>query len=277
MLIISLSTIPPRFDRIGPTLDSLLRQSVRPDRIVVYVPRAFRRFPDYDGRLPQVPEGVEIRVVDKDYGPASKVLHAVREYRGQDCDILFCDDDLLYPPDMAEALLAERRRIPDACIATSGFEGTRIAPCTMQRSLQPRAERRARATDLVYQAKQAWHGLARRLAAEWRPGPTRAAIRRAGYVDIFEGCGGVLVRPEFFDDHAFEIPDVMWTVDDVWLSGMIAKAGRGVWLCAGRQDPVAQRTMGVASLAHSVIEGADRAGANAACFAYLRETYGIWP
>jgi hypothetical protein len=59
--VISLSSIPPRFDQIGPVLTSLVRQSIRPLAVELWIPTRYRRFPDWDGRLPEVPEGVTIR------------------------------------------------------------------------------------------------------------------------------------------------------------------------------------------------------------------------
>jgi hypothetical protein len=48
---------------------------------------------------------------------------------------------------------------------------------------------------------------------------------KSGYIDILEGWDGVVVRPEFFDDFAWQIPDILWTVDDVWLSGCLERQG----------------------------------------------------
>src|SRR4051794_32719177 len=58
--IISLSTIPPRFDRLAPTLKSLVEQSGAIDEIRLYIPKRYRRFPDYDGSVPSVPDGITI-------------------------------------------------------------------------------------------------------------------------------------------------------------------------------------------------------------------------
>jgi hypothetical protein len=35
----------------------------------------------------------------------------------------------------------------------------------------------------------------------------------------------LVIRPEFFDDTAHKIPGVLWAVDDVWLSGLLAAKG----------------------------------------------------
>ncbi len=87
--VITLSSIPPRFSGLHLTLESLLSQTVRPERVILYLSRHYRRFPDWDGALPEVPEGVEIRLVEEDYGPATKLLPALKEFAGQDVDILF--------------------------------------------------------------------------------------------------------------------------------------------------------------------------------------------
>ena len=41
---ISFSTVPPRISKIEPILDSLVNQSVKPDKIFINVPRKYDRF-----------------------------------------------------------------------------------------------------------------------------------------------------------------------------------------------------------------------------------------
>ena len=99
--IITLSTIPPRFAGIGGTLRSLVRQSSRPEAIELYVPAAYRRFPEWGGALPEVPPGVRIIRTPQDFGPATKILPAARAYRGQEVELLYADDDQCYQPGWA--------------------------------------------------------------------------------------------------------------------------------------------------------------------------------
>jgi len=108
----------------------------------------------------------------------------------------------------------------------------------------------------------------------WKP--RKAAS--SGYVDILEGWGGVLVRPHFFTDAAFDIPDILWTVDDIWLSGQLALNNVPIWLNAdgdirtkGNSDEVRD-----ASLRKLVYKGHDRSAANNLCIDYFRENYQIW-
>ncbi|MCG6901281.1 MAG: glycosyltransferase family 2 protein [Rhodobacter sp.] len=277
MLIISLSSIPPRFARIGPTLQSLIRQSDKADRIYLYIPNSYRRFPDWDGKLPEVPEGVEIRRVDEDLGPATKVLFAAREFAGEDVDILFCDDDRYYPADTVARFKALRARHPGCAIALVGRQAETMSESTGRRENLPRAVRRWRITDVEFQLKFLWHQI--RAGRNWRSvgAPHRKVYKRSGYIDIFEGCGGVLVRPEYFDDLAYDIPPVLWTVDDVWLSGMVARNGVPIWLQANLADPPETEADSHSPLAFSVIEGADRDTANAMAVRYMQDNFGIWP
>jgi hypothetical protein len=70
MTVISLSSIPPRFDKIGPTLETLLAQKADIESIRLYVPHVYRRFPDYDGAAPRVPKGIDVVRTAVDLGPA---------------------------------------------------------------------------------------------------------------------------------------------------------------------------------------------------------------
>lgn len=266
MFVITLSSIPPRFAHIGPTLESLLGQSARPDRVILYIPKTYRRFPDWDRALPLVPKGVEIQRTESDLGPATKVLPAAREFRGQDTDILFGDDDRVYAPGWAARFLSAKRRHPGCAIATRGLMADGLAGTTPDRALQPRALRRHESRDYEYKLKRLWCSATGR---HFRP--ERRLFRQSGYVDMFEGCSGVLVRPDWFDDSAFDIPASAWHVDDVWLSGMLAKNGIPIWLVANTLTP--QRT---AAHAHAALAGPDRHKTNQTAVRYMQSTYGIW-
>lgn len=265
-LVITLTAIPPRFPYLRETLMSLLAQTAHVASVNLYLPRRYRRFAWDVSRLPEVPSGVNIRLVDEDYGPATKVLPAVREYRGQDVSILFCDDDKIYDSDWAQRFVDCSRDHPDCCIVEEGGDVCHYSNHDFRGVQQPRPQRRIK--NLEYRL--------RRLVSLglWKP---RKSVG-SGYVDILEGWGGVLVRPEFFTDAAFEIPDILWTVDDIWLSGQLALNGVPIWL--NGDDP--RRTKGnsnevkQASLRKLVHEGHGRVEANQACVDYFREKYRMW-
>ena len=77
-VLVSLTTSPERIAHIGPLLRGLARQTRVPDRVVLNLPRVFRRtgatfgaLPDFVTRDPLV----LVHWVD-DAGPASKIVHA---------------------------------------------------------------------------------------------------------------------------------------------------------------------------------------------------------
>lgn len=274
--VISLSTIPSRFALMRPTLEMLVRQRPAPEAVVLYLPRRYRRFPDWDGALPDVPRGVEIRVVDEDFGPASKVLHALREFAGTQTDILFCDDDMCYRPGWAAAFLKARRKQPGAVIALSGMPVTSYHPAAAPTGLLPRARLHWRATDPEFALRSWW--------IRWRArnpdypliGPGRRAYWKAGHADIFEGYAGVMVRPDFFAPEVFDIPDVARHVDDVWLSGMATVRGTPIWVPAFQREPDLLRGAHSDALHLGTHQGQDRRAQNRGAVEYLQARYGIW-
>jgi hypothetical protein len=275
--VISLSSIPPRFEVIGPTLECLVAQGSAADSVELYIPRAYRRFPDYDGRLPAVPAGVTVLQPEADLGPSSKVLHAAHRYRDQpEAQILFCDDDRDYYPGWAARLFAEQSARPDEAVALTGWDVERTGLDAYAPRPDPRHARRTRRWDWDYRAKRIRQILSGEGKVPIRLKPARRLIARAGYADIFEGYGGVVVRPGFFDDECWDIPKVLWAVDDVWLSGMLARQGIGIWVPADLYEP--KNT--VADLTEALFRwrtsDMGRAQLNAHCARYLRDTYGVW-
>jgi hypothetical protein len=279
--VISLSTIPPRFAAIGPTLQSLVRQRSRPEAVELYIPQSYRRFPDWGGGLPDVPEGVTIRRVDHDFGPATKVLPAARAYRGQDIELLYVDDDQHYAPDWAARFLELRKLHPEAAVCAAPSSLQRMGSRPNPDALQPRVVLAPVFLDQpVYQLRRLGRAavnavLRRRSQPALRP-PYRM-LEQSGYADIAEGYAGVALRPDFLDDLAFDIPPVIWAVDDVWLSGHLARRGVPIW--ADRRLNLSQTFLAASStlsLFRAEIEGAGRTAANLACIDHMRATYGIW-
>jgi hypothetical protein len=263
--IVTLTTIPPRFDALGPTLRSILAQDLPVDEVRLYIPRRFRRFPDWDGALPAVPEGVAIHRVSEDLGPATKVLPAVRELRGQAADILFCDDDRLYDPGWHGRLKAARAARPEACICQHGENFPDIADEVRPPDRLPRVER----------LHKDWRYRLLRAATLLRVKPNE--YLNDGFVDYFAGYGGVMVRPEWLDDDAvFDIPGVLWTVDDPWLSGHLERRGIPIWLTRHRDAPVKRESSARHALHKMVEQGHGRVEADLAAIDHFRDVYGIW-
>ncbi|MCE9630544.1 MAG: glycosyltransferase family 2 protein [Planctomycetia bacterium] len=258
--IISLTSIPPRMDRIGPTLESLLRQEARIDGVILWIPRAYRR-PEFGSfTLPALPAGIEVRRCDFDHGPATKILPACAAFRGHDMRILYCDDDRIYDPGWAARLLAASDTQPGCCIAEVG----EVVPLTLKKAFKSTRLYRGLATATL--------GL---FSSMYRRG-MKALEVEAGRVDICKGYGGVLVRPEFFTPAAFDIPDLLWTVDDIWLSGQLALAGIPILKASATELSHKTDLADVAALVDYVYADHHREQANAACIRYFQEQHGIW-
>ncbi|KJZ18298.1 glycosyltransferase family A protein [Loktanella sp. S4079] len=276
-LVVSLSTIPPRFDTIDSILSCLQKQTVKVDEIRVYIPKKYRRFPDYDGSLPDVPAGVRIVQPEDDLGPASKVLFAAEELRGTDTDIIFCDDDRVYTPDWFERILAARVGNEGKCIATATLdEALHLRGLSDIGETTPNPRPKLFKKGLSYRAKRIGQ-----ISRELRTGvkerkPFRPKYVKPGNACIAEGFGAVLVKPDFFDDLAYDIPDVLWSVDDVWLSGHMARKGIPIWQAAGFMHPEINKNSEKMPLYQAVLDGANRDEANVSCIKYMQDTYGVW-
>lgn len=273
MTLITLTSIPPRFGLIGPTLEALVAQQGI-DGVELYLPQSYHRFPDWDGTLPAVPSGVVIHRTKTDYGPATKVLCAAERYRGQDVRLLFCDDDRAYRPGWAHGLLAEADRYPDRAVALAGWD---IAGLTQRKThVSPRHMRRSRTWDLIYRRDRLKQILGGQTGATLAQKPPRRIIAQSGFADVFEGYGGVVVRPEFFDATVFDIPPEAFHVDDVWLSGALARQGIGIWLAADQPEPKTTAADRTAALYRHRVAEKGRPELDAAAIEMLRTRWGLW-
>lgn len=263
--IISLSTIPSRFRLLEPTLKSLLGQKLPAKAIHLYIPRRYRRFPDWDGTLPDVPQGISIIRCDQDLGPATKILPAARDFSGQDVDLLFCDDDKIYDRYWHDRLKHARAQNPDACIVEAGESLPDIADSVRPADRLPRATRWIR-KPFSYRIK--------RLLSLFTIKSSIYAT--SGYIDVLSGHGGAMVRPDWFTSEAWDIPDIIWTVDDPWLSGHLERNGIPIWLVAKVTRMQVSKADSVDALHNLVEMGHDRVKADVAAIDYMRKTYGIW-
>ncbi|SMX33363.1 hypothetical protein MAA8898_00450 [Maliponia aquimaris] len=82
--------------------------------------------------------------------------------------------------------------------------------------------------------------------------------------------------PHFVDEAFFDIPDDIWMVDDIWLSGHLARRGIPIWLPARQEICKRASNDGVHALRECVFDGADRDGSNVRAISYFQDTYGVW-
>lgn len=222
-LVVSLTTIPARTRSLGPVLRGLLDQTLAADRIVLALPKTSLRGEAYPpAEALALPKGVEV-LACQDQGPATKllpVLHAEPQAR-----IVVVDDDVIYPRDFLETLLDWHRRLPGAAI---GYRGVALQTGN-------------RFADLD-------HVFATGIAA-----PAR--------VDVLFGTWGYLLPPGVLPQAVHDIdgapPGLRW-VDDVWVSGHLARAGVPRFVVPARTLPIET----LASWRQALTFGVNRSGDN---------------
>ena len=107
-MILSFTSIPPRFPFLGRVIQQLEKQTVRPDAVELYLPRTYRRFPGERPALPKLPDWVKIIDIETDLGPATKVLPALAAHRECKSDIMYFDDDQNFDPQWIARFSAAR-------------------------------------------------------------------------------------------------------------------------------------------------------------------------
>lgn len=114
-IIVSLTSYPARINSVVIVLGILLRQTVKPDKIVLYLASDQFR----DKKLPlwlrlQVRCGIEIMFC-RDLKPHKKYFYAMQKY--PDDIIITVDDDVYYDKDLIKSLYLSYQRHPDAVSA----------------------------------------------------------------------------------------------------------------------------------------------------------------
>lgn len=104
-IIVSLTSIPKRIDDVWLVLESLLRQTCKPDKIIIYL--SSLQFPSKKllpkSLLRLESKGIEIRLVEGDLRSHKKYQYAFKEFPND--YVMLADDDILYPSDTIEQLM----------------------------------------------------------------------------------------------------------------------------------------------------------------------------
>lgn len=102
-IVVSLTSYPARFKTLDMCLKSLLVQTIKPYKIVVYLGNdsSYEDIPD--NILAYEKYGIEFRIdKSEDLKPHKKYYYAMQEFK--DKNIVTVDDDVVYPPKMLERL-----------------------------------------------------------------------------------------------------------------------------------------------------------------------------
>lgn len=113
-IIVSLTTIPSRLEKTVYVIDQLLKQTVKPDKLILYVGKTEESilYPKEFQYL--LKRGLEVKIV-KDVGPSTKFFYSMQEYFND--LIVTVDDDILYPETLIEGLINTYIKFPHSVIA----------------------------------------------------------------------------------------------------------------------------------------------------------------
>lgn len=189
---VSMTTFPARIDHVHIAIETLMRQSFKPDRIVLWL--AESQFPDH--KLPESLTALEKRGLTirfcEDLRSHKKYHFAFREY--PDDNIILADDDLFYPRDTVKRLVKLHKKHPQDIVCVSAQI---VAPeLTSLPSVWPQPKPGKRYIS-SWQA-QAFTGAGSLFPARWY------------CEEVFDKTKAMTMTP---------------TADDLWLKAMSLKAG----------------------------------------------------
>lgn len=192
-VIISLTTIPSRSNKIIPTLNSLLNQSI-PARIHIHIPEKANCEPFLKYDFPQeIQNHPNISIIKHalDFGPAMKFIPAIQQNKGK--YILVVDDDNIYPFDLVKNLLGWSERDPSKVYCTRGWVHT--------------LDYKWETTNTIFSDR----------------------ISQPEPVSVITGCGGYMISPQiadklkmFISDYQ-NVPRECQLMDDIWISGWLSR------------------------------------------------------
>lgn len=235
-LIVSLTSYPARYDNLHLVIDSLLKQSLRADRINLYL---------FEEEADELPESLlslqskrfRIIRVKENIRPHKKYYYAFRDFPND--IIITVDDDYIYPNDLVMNLYRKHLRYKEAVIA---------GRCRMIRLAKDGELLPYYTWPLYYNEDEPRIDL------------------------LATGVGGVLYLPKLLDDRVLDMNELMKLAlnqDDLWLKVMeILKGTRTVTVTADWKK--------AKSLDYeATLFSANEKRANDECFRRLLDYYGI--
>ncbi|CAK0827124.1 unnamed protein product [Prorocentrum cordatum] len=121
-VVVVMTTIPPRIERIEPVLDAMLAQTWPLDKLYLSIPHTYNR----TGEPYVIPDwlrsksGVHIARCE-DMGPGTHLLNGLRLEQDPWAFIVVVDDDHIYSPDLVETLMRAALAHPGNAVAAQGF------------------------------------------------------------------------------------------------------------------------------------------------------------
>jgi len=190
--IVSLTSFPGRINDIWITVETILRQSVKPDKIILWL--AEEQFPDR--KLPeilnrQIDRGLTVNY-GKDLRSHKKYYYSLLNY--PKAKIITLDDDVYYPKDVIKNLIELHEEYPDLVVANRAHKIT------------------------VRNGKVNPYGNWKHNVGEITP----------SHLLIATGIGGILYPPGVLNEEVFNaklFKELCFHADDIWLKVMELKNG----------------------------------------------------
>lgn len=228
-IIVSLTSFPARMDEVPAAIGSMLRQTVKPDRIILHLTKSQFEGKELPDKIKALMEksGLEVVFCEENLKPHTKYLYAIQA--NPDAIVITVDDDIIYRPTLIEELYASYKRFPD-CVS-----------CLRAHKM--------------------------RFSKEGELFPYNDWIMECHYdIDVpshqllATGVGGVLYPPHCLPKETFDKETIQKTclnADDLWLKVMEIRKGTKVVLCADSQLPqeILEGAQTVSLLSGNVVGG----------------------
>lgn len=187
-IIVSLTSYPKRIGTVWLTIETLLRQSMKPDEIILWL--AQEQFKSIDVLPRELIElqkcGLTIRFCD-DLRSHKKYYYVMQEY--PEDIIILVDDDMFYPRDTIKKLMQMHKKYPyDICTMTA-------------QAIKPSFESKP---------------------SMWRNPKLDEKFEHSDEIQIFTGSGS-LYPPHSLDEEVFNkelVKSICPSADDLWLTFM---------------------------------------------------------
>lgn len=115
-LIVSLTTYPKRFNVVYLTIESLMNQTMKPDKIILWLAKDELVNNEIPSKISKLKlRGLEIRIIDENLKSYNKLIYALKEFKTS--NIITCDDDIIYPKFFIEGLYKTLNKFPKNIIA----------------------------------------------------------------------------------------------------------------------------------------------------------------
>ncbi len=115
-LIISLTSFPKRFNVVYITIEALLNQSLKPNKIVLWLAEEeLKNVIIPKSLLKLKARGLTIKIVKQNLRPYNKLIYSLEEFSKY--NIITVDDDIIYPTWFIKELVSKSIKYPNSIIA----------------------------------------------------------------------------------------------------------------------------------------------------------------